>query len=782
MAYQHLFGSSAGGSSGAGYMTLASTPEFYNVMSDDELSNYNNYSFAAGDEHPVKFCHYYKEYKQCFIQSAISFEYDYVGRNSSIAHSLVLTEAESRYALYEHVCPFSPAMFMNSRSDSFERPSGDFLPAVDYRFLKCGDKEHNTAVLGKFFRSEILAQLILAILLSAENGYSIFISLPGSAREASLNAIRLMNILTPAFPAEYRKKMGFMTYVTDTYTYEDISIYFVSGVDLKRQYINSAYCFMLSGDEPYVSGIEASVVKEYHELIRTIMGNILSYDAPALNDYFNDILPKLDSYDRFSLEKINEIYYMSKFLSGSADTEIGKEDACRFISSFYSFYGIVDNKAAFLGRINSYWEKEIEKCKNGGYAPSVEVFSIINSHYPSFGEDDKRQAQRIWSFVLIYTLSADDTDIFDRIFSYEYDGSELVADVYKYIIYIYAGFLYRKDKNEKMGAVYDRIAQGYVKSVSSGNESTKLFNALKYTIEMTERFYDEMGYDKKNEYDLFAEKFLGYFKGEIAARFTNAGMMKKFELIRELKNYTYLAGADEHGTGCELGRAVYEHFHSSCFISGVMAGFTGGSIAKIAEDRKLMTDLSREIENYPELANIEIISLFQRFCGIVAGSRDMSMMYELDNLVNKPDQQKTITGWVGIYCGKFPELILSLFANSSCQLGSGGSISHSIDYTNAFRTYYESINRDSEQMMREINRFIGDMDSNISRSDFKDLNLAAYKEPTLRFIEEYFFDKSALDRKKVKENEALLKRFDKIKALRASADGKDKKHKLFGKK
>ncbi|MBR5090775.1 MAG: hypothetical protein IK093_15195 [Ruminiclostridium sp.] len=774
MAYQHLFGSSAGGASGAGYKTLASTPEFYNVMSDDELSNYNNYSFISGDEHPIKFCHYYKEYKQCFIQSAISFEYDYVGRNSSIAHTLVLTEGESNALLYDHICPFSPAMFMNTRSEDFRRPDSETLPAVDYSFLPCRDREYNTAAISKFFKSDIFAQFILAIFLAAENNYSIFVALPGSPKEISFNAIRLMNILTPAFPAEYRKKMGFMTHVTDTYAYEDISIYFVCGINLSKQFVNSAYCFDLTGDKPYVSGFEPSTVKQYYELIRTVMSNILSYNNPTLNEYFDDILPKVDPYDRFNLEKINEIYFMWKFLSGSADDDLPPEIACRIIASFYDFYDIVDNKAKFLNRINGYWEREIENCKAGGYAPSIEIFSVINKHYPSFGEDDKRQAQRIWSFVLIYTLSAGDSTIYDKIFSYEYEGSELAADIFDYIVYIYVGFLYRRDNNSRNAAVYQKIVGGYIASATAGNDTGKLFSALKHTISITDRFYEEMSLDKKSEYDLYASAFLGSFKEPVAAKINDAGMTRKFAVMQELRSSIVSTPGD-------LGNGVYDYFHSSCFIPGIVSGFNEVSIAKMADDRKLVTDLSHCIEDCPELNNVEIISLFQRYVDILGANRDLSMIFELNDLVNKPDQQKTLTNWVGIYNRKYPELILALFEHTTCQIASGGSIEYNIDYTGAYKTHFDILNRDCEQMMRDLNRFIGEVEAVMNRAEYKDLGLGAFKEPTLNFINSCFFDKS-VDKKLVKENEARLKRYDRIRNIRLAADPKEKKHKLFGKK
>ena len=769
MAYQHLFGSAAGGSSGAGYKTLASTPDFYNVMSDDELSNYNNYAFTSGDEHPVKFCHYYKPYKQCFVQSAVSFEYDYVGRNSSIAHTLVLSENESEYVLREHICPFSPAMFMNARSDNFERPMVDKLPAVDYRFLECRDREYNTASISKLFRSDIFAQLVAAVFLSAENGCPIFIALPGTPREASFNAIRLMNILIPAFPAEYKKKMGFMTHVTDTYAYEDVSIYFTDTMDLSRQFINGGYIFDLTKSKPYVSGIEASAVKEYFELLRTVMGNILSFDTPALNGFYDDIQPKLDESDRFSLSKVNEIYYMWRFLSGTAGSDPDSAAAARIISSFYDFYGMVDNKAAFLNRINGYWEHEIEKCRQGGYAPGIEVFNIIDRHYPTFGEDDKRQAQRIWSFVLIYTLTNNDPSFLDKLFTVEYESSELVADIYKYVLYAYAGFVNRRDSNAKAAAVYERIISAYIRMKQTDGNYCKLFTALKDTIEGVDRFYTETRTNRKNEYDLFAGKFLIYFEDGISGALNDAGMMRRFSMIKELKDTIYAT--------CELGMSVYQHFHGG-FISGVALGFTADSVTKMADDRQALFDALKHIEAYPELGNVDMIALFQRYCELLNKPKDITSLYELTKLVNKPEQQKAFTGWIEIYTRKYPELALSILANTECRIGDGASIVYDIDFMKAYTQYYDNIGRDDETILRDINRLIGEIETFIHNGEHKELGLGTYKDPTIRFLNAYLFDKAA-DKKRFKENEARLKRFDKVKQIRSSVETK---HKMFGKK
>ena len=778
MAYQHLFGSASGGATGAGYKTLAVTDEFYNVMSDDELSNVNNYTFAAGDEHPVKFCHYYREYKQCFVQSTISFEYDYVGRNSSIAHTLVLTEAESRKLLNEHVFPFNPAMFLNAANENFVRPTGDKLPAVDYVFPNCRGYDYNTSVLGKFFKIEVFAEFVLAILLSAENGYSVYIKLPGTPREASFNALRIMDIITPAFPAEYKTKLGFMTYATDTNAYQDIMVYFVSGIDLSRQFVNSAYCFDLSGGKANVSGLEASTVREYSDLIRAIMSNILSYDNPSLNDYYNAIMPKTDVNDRFYLQKINEIYFMWKFLSDANKEDVDSETACSILESFYDFCGIVDNKAAFINRINGYWEHEIEKCKAGGYTPGIDVFNVIDRHFPEFDEEERRQAQRIWSFVVIYTMADGNSGIFDKIFSFEYVNSALATSIFEYISHIYIGFVYRKDTNAKMAAAYENIIGGCIRTACEANTHTILFEILGRLIKETDIYFEEMGIDKGGQYALFSSVILAKFEDGVASRFSDAGLQRKFTVLADLRK----AVNAENST---LGSNVYDHFRMGCFMPGVVAGFSDESIRRIADDRKAVTDLADALENFPELENIEMIAVFRHFSEIINRRPTVSTLFELNELVNKPEKQNMVAEWIGIYNKKEPDLMFSLLANTRCRIGSGGSIQYHTNYRDAYSSYYEATGQDAEQMMRELNRFIGEAETAISRPENKDSGLASFREPTAEFINEKFFDKS-VNKKAVKENEARLKHYDRIAKLlvTAAADAKEQKKqkKLFGKK
>ncbi len=776
MAYQHLFGSATGGSSGAGYKTLAVTDGFYNIMSDDELSNYNNYSFAGGDEHPIKFCHYYKPYKQCFVQSAVSFEYDYVGRNSSIAHSLVFSEEETETLLNEHLCPVNPAMFMNSAADSFKRPSTSHLPEVKYSFISCKERKFNADFIMRYFNSDLFAQFILAVFLACENGFSIYVSLPGGAREASFNAVVLMDIIIPAFPKEYKKKLGFMTYVTDTYAIEDVLVYFVNGIDLTREFINSAYCFVLGGEKPFVSGFDSGAVKEYRSLIRTVMSNILAYDCTGFNDCCNDIQPKLDDIQRYDTSYINDIYFMWTFLSGSAEDEITTETACRTLSSFYNFYSIVDNKAEFLSRINGFWEKELEKCRKGRYSPDIEIFRIVDKHYDSFGDEDKVKASRIWSYILVYSAANGNTVLADKLLTDEFMNSPLMNDTFCRLAYLYSDNLRNESSNPQTSETYDRLIWKYVQAC---DKSGRLFSALERLIRTVDSYYDDSHLEKNDEYALFVKGFIGYFDEKITKMFADATISSKFTILSDLRKHTCFVEKAENGMEIEnmIGMSVFERFRTGAFIPAMATGFTRDSIMRIADNRNIAEDIARKIDEIPGLENVEMAALFRRFCGVMTGRRDITLLHEMDALVNKPGNQTTIKEWVGKYAEKNPDLMLYIFTNTECVIDNKGNISYNIDYTNAYNEYFAVVKRDVEVFMRELSRFIGDMEAAILRRENENLNLGAYREPTARFINGNFLDKSALIKRNVKENEAIIKKYDRIKALLSSTDSK---HRRFG--
>lgn len=774
MAYQHLSGNAAGGT---GYRTFAATVGFDDVMTDSEVCDITGYSFSGEGEPPVKFCCLYKEDKKCFIQSAVSLMQGQTGKAYSVAHTLALTEGESRRLLEEHICPLNMNLFVNAARSDIPKPSGSSIPAVNYHFEECREQEYNTGLISRFFRSSEFAEFVLALMLSAENGSPVFVKLPGTAREASFRAARLMNVVLPAFPAEYRKKLGFMTYTSGTGRYDNISVYFTAGTEPIEQDISGAYIFDLSGEQHTVSGVESSATTEYYDLIRAFMSNMLSYDEPSLIEYYNAILPKADIAARFDLQRVNEIFFMWKFLSGTSEEELDSSLVCSIISSFYDLCEKVDKRDTFTDRINGYWEREIEKCKAGGYAPGIDIFDVIDSRYPKFGEDEKRQAQRIWSFVVIYTMMNSDSSLYSRIFSEEYRHSELAADIFRYIARIYVGSLYRRDSNSPMSSTYGRIIEGCVQTAAEVPDSKLLFTVLGNLIKETDAFYDEMAIDKNGQYALFAP-LLAYFEQPVAARFNDAGLQRKFPLLADLKKYI---GAEISS----LGRTVYDHFRSGCFMPGVASGFTDENIRRMADDKKSVTDLANALEEYPELESIDIIALFRRFSNIINTRPSLATLYELNELVNKPDDQEMLREWVSIYSKKSPDLMLSLLANTRCKMGEGGGIAYRTDYKRAYADYFAAAGHDTEQMMRDLNRFIGEAETAIPRSEYKALGLASFRDPTAEFINETFFDKSA-DRKAVKENEAMLKRYEKIRAIRisAAADAKEQKkqHKLFGKK
>ena len=753
MAFQHL--------SAANGRVIASTPSF-GAVTEDELAAYINCSAGDSGGEPIRFCHFYKESIGSFVQICVSLIHSRSGQSLPVAHTLALSDAETRFLLNEHVSPFSPAMFMNSK-ETFERPKTSVLEPVEYRFLKCGDREHNSALISKFFRSDVFARFILAVLQAPASGHPVYVALPGGARETSLNAVRLMNAVIPALPAVYRKRLGFMTCVTEPMKCEGISVCFTSGVDLASIPGDKLYCFDVSGGDAIVKGADPADVKAHLDLIRAVMGNILSFDQPSLVGFFDDVLE--DSPDGIGISALEKAFGLWRTVSGAGS----KAPDAATISSLYELAGNSENKAAFQNLINGFWERETEKCKAGGYSTGIEMFDAVNRLYPDLDDEERRRMQRTWSFILIYTLQNGNTALYDGIFSPQYESSELVKAVSGYVIYLYIGFLSRGDKTSAMSAACGKVTEGYIKKAADG-DSEKLFALLGRIIQIVSRYYAEMGLSKSREYDVFSSGLLVYFDEPVAKALNVKDLFARFSMLRVLNESISGKGA--------LGKTVFDHFYRSVFVPGFSEELTSEYVEGIVKDRKKMFDLSKLIDNYPELGNLENVSLYQRLCDIIIGKRDLSILFSLEEYVNKPELQKRLVNWIRVYNLEYPEFILSILANMSCSIGDGGNMTYEIDYTAAYTMFFEATDHDREQMLRELNRFIPEAEAAILKPDYKKLGLAAFREPTAVFVNENFFAKS-IDRKTVKDNENLLKRFDKVKAIRAYAD--PKKNKRFGK-
>ncbi len=772
MAYQHISGRPAAAAPGTGSKVLAATPGVSGIITDSELERYIGYTSVEVTESPVKFLHFYNESKNCFVQSAVSYMELGPGKALSIAHTVVLSDDESSYLLNKHVCPFCPAVFSNAKPEGFKRPSTKELPTVDYKYLDCRDKDYNSSIINKFFSPDIFACLIMAMLLSAVNDKPVFIALPGSPKDASFNAIRIMNIIIPAFPAEYRKKLTFMTHVTDTSVIKGIRIYFTDNIDSKSLTDTDGYCFDLSRSKLYASGVSVSDVKEYKQLLRAVIVNIFSYSEPSLNEFFNDILPKLDETERFSLKKMKDLFGIWQELSVHDKKEQDGTDQAAVVSSFYELSDIVDDKSKFLGSINKYWENEVIRCKSGGYAPDIKTFDIINSRYPSFDAAARHQTQKIWGSLMIYSAAGGNTTLTDEIFSQKYAGSELVSDIYGYVLSSYIGTLvHRSKKTGDSGGsdAFGKVIAAYASMIASSTDTSKIFAALKDAIERTDRCYAEMKANKNNEYDVFSSGILVNFEAPINTKLTDAGMMRRFNVIGELKETIYGVS--------ELGITVFEHFRSN-FVSSMATCVTGDSVLKMSDDRKALSDLIERIEEYPELGGIETIAMLQRYWDFINTPREITSVTELNRMVNKPEHQKAFTGWIANYCKKYPELMSSVIANASCHIGDGANIVYEIDFSNAFSSHYDNINHDDDAMMRDINRLIPEIEQYSKREEYKGLGISSYKEPAARFIITNLLDRSA-DKKRAKENEANLRRYDNVGNLLASFDNKYKK---YGKK
>lgn len=435
MALQLLYGSEASQYGSAGYKTLAATPEIFNYITEQDTSSSRIYDFDAEGEHPIKFCSYYNPYINAFVQTATSYEQDYVGRDSHISHTLVLSPEETAEILKPNNTVLNPDMFMNGRSAEFSRPDNKDLPSIDYTVL-----ERYNAKFG--VTEEDFKRLIFAV-LQLPIGYSnIFIMLAGTPAENSYIAVNLMNLLYAIMPAEYQKRIGFSTYATNFDIYENFNVYFVTKNVNLFDIPHDSFVFDLTSNDPEHQryyGIDEERYQRCLDIIRTFN---LNGDKEFVK-YLNAILPKLDSASAFSEDTLEEIYHLYCFtnINDINKIEIGNLLNQVLVESIFKYYFIVDDadKPTFEDSINKYFQKLLFLVNLGKYCSSdisgiINVLKTCENYYPHISTTLRLVLCQSWTNVISHFVSLKEydssTDVFlDYIFDDSHEKSQLISDI-----------------------------------------------------------------------------------------------------------------------------------------------------------------------------------------------------------------------------------------------------------------------------------------------------------------------------------------------------------------
>lgn len=435
MALQLLYGSEASQYGSAGYKTLAATPEIYNYITEQDTSSSRIYDFDSEGEHPIKFCSYYNPYINAFVQTATSYEQDYVGRDSHISHTLVLSPEETAKILEPYNTVLNPDMFMNGRSAEFSRPDNKDLPSVDYTVL-----ERYNAKFG--VTEEDFKRLIFAV-LQLPAGYSnIFIMLAGTPAENSYTAVNLMNLLYAIMPAEYQKRIGFSTYATNFDIYENFNVYFVTKNVNLFDIPHDSFVFDLTSNDPDHQRYYGIDEQRYQRCVDIIKTFNLNGDKEFVK-YLDAILPKLDSAAAFSEDTLEEIYRLYCFTNVNEISRIEMASLLNqvLVESIFKYYFIVDdaNKPTFEDSINKYFQKLLYLINLGKYCGSdisgiINVLKTCENYYPHISTTLRQVLRLSWTNAISHFVSLKDYDpstdeFLDYIFDDNNEKSQLISDI-----------------------------------------------------------------------------------------------------------------------------------------------------------------------------------------------------------------------------------------------------------------------------------------------------------------------------------------------------------------
>ena len=166
------------------------------------------------------------------VQSALTYlRRDYTGERSAyIVHSLVFSDEDRAMAFANNsaVC-FNPDMFITDVSlfnltASNAAPTRDY-PSVAYLPRPLPNIQRNA----KKYNPEIMKGFISALLLAVcGNGKDVYFRLPVDDKNASAEALELINTVTAVLPAYFKEALSFVTFVTDYTAYPEFKLKCIS--------------------------------------------------------------------------------------------------------------------------------------------------------------------------------------------------------------------------------------------------------------------------------------------------------------------------------------------------------------------------------------------------------------------------------------------------------------------------------------------------------------------------------------------------------------------------
>ncbi len=313
------------------------------------------------------------------VQSALTYiPVDYTGERSAyMVHSLVLSESE-RSSVFANrgALPFNPAMFMkniapfrlNDRG-SFANPS---LPQAEYRTLPM----NNPMEIISKYHPETVKYLLCAVVSSlCGRGGEVCFRLPVSDRQASDEALGLINAVMSVLPYQMRELLSFVSLVSDSDSYPGFRLKCI-GRECKAPSPEKAVFIDLEKNQ--VTGFNDNI--EFHRPLVTFLYSL--FENQSLRDEFHMYVSAvLATYQdkTLNLSTLGELVFLFWQCSGffSEESVLPTDDSVYQILLVYEKY---------RNALSDEYKKRLYSCLTRYYKEHrvipQPIFAQIQTLYP----------------------------------------------------------------------------------------------------------------------------------------------------------------------------------------------------------------------------------------------------------------------------------------------------------------------------------------------------------------------------------------------------------------
>ena len=350
------------------------------------------------------------------VQTAIKYlPLDFTGERSSyLAHSLILTEQESR-ALFScrDAYTFNSRMFVTDISGfRITSPSSVANPSfeeVAYTTLRFTD----SAAVIKKYRPDMVKSLLYSLVCAiCSGGRDVYFRLPVADSMASEEALNFINAIMSILPYSLRKRMSFVSFVNDVDNYPGFNLKYAASY-CDRVYPHKGVFY------DFATGAISGQPAEYERNLSLVNFLYSLYDNRNVRDEFHAFVDGVEGgYDGFSLDvrSLSELVFVFWQCSGFyvEQSILPTDDTVSALFAMYSKYreGISPNHRMQVYRcLNRY--------VNDHRVIPIDIFGMLSNLYP--GECVSAKAVALDVMLKLIHIPAMREELFDLI-SRNYDG------------------------------------------------------------------------------------------------------------------------------------------------------------------------------------------------------------------------------------------------------------------------------------------------------------------------------------------------------------------------